>query len=193
MEITGLSVQGGYEYSFDVSKEWKLQGSKFNIDLNTDIDADKMFWSKFRIFYSASSGTVKYGKEKLAELDGFEIGFGLLAGARVYQDEGFSIRAGVGFGMGFGMMSVNPTDHGKEKWDPKCPTFSEIVEDFSGLTCHLKGLDGSYTSKKFLAEVGIEMGPLTLTPSFEYSFNSKKKGQIITNLMKVGISAGVQF
>lgn len=192
MDIKGLSVQAGPSYEFDAGLDWQMPGAGIDIDLNADFDAGGMFWSKFRLFYNASSGIVK-DEVQLAEIQAFDIGFALLAGVRVFNDDHNSISLGVGYGMAFGLMSVGTTDAGKERWDPDCGGFDEIVADPNSITCFLEGMDGSYTSKKFLAEIGFDFGSITLTPSFEFSSNSHKKGQVITDLLKVGIAAGVDF
>lgn len=194
MEIRGLSVQGGFNYQFSDDFKWQLTGSGIDLDLNADFDANRMFWAKFRTFFSAGSGAVKHNHQRLADVDDWQLGLGLLAGVRIYNDDGNSISFGAGFGMGFGMMDVHESDAGKVKWEPDCPDFAGIVEDPSELTCYLEKLDGMYTSKKFMAEMLFDFGPITLSPSFEVSFNSRKKGQVLApTVYALGVSAGVNF
>lgn len=196
MDIKGLSMQGNWSYVTDDfgGTDWEMTGTGVNVDLNADFDAAGMFWSKFRLFYNAGSGTVKDEGIRLAGIDSWDIGFGLLAGVRVFNQDENSISVGAGFGMSFGMMSVGTTPAGDERWDAGCPDFNGIIEDPAGITCYLDSLDGSYTSKKFLAEAAFDFGPITLTPSFEWSINSQKKGQVMApNLYRFGIGAGVDF
>jgi hypothetical protein len=193
LEIRGLSVSSGYVFNFDDDLDWQLHGASINADVNADFDREKIFWSKFRFFFNAANGEIRNSNHKLAKVENWEIGLGLLVGMNIFRAGETSINLGAGFGLGFGMMSVGVSDAGKEKWKPDCPTFAEIVEDFDGLTCWLETLDGTYTSKKFMGEIGFDFGPLTITPSFEWSFNARKQGQVMTDMFKVGVSAGVQF
>lgn len=194
MEIRGLSARGDWAYITDDlgGTDWTLTGTGINADINADFN--KMFWGKFRLFYHAGSGSVREGGKQLAGVDYWNIGIATLLGVRFDLGSDVRITGGLGFGMGFGIMDISTTDKGDTKWDRDCGGFDDIIEDPTSITCFLEGMDGSFSSSKFLAETSLEWGPLFFTPSFEMSFNSVKDGQVLAKrLYRIGVGIGVRF
>lgn len=189
----GWTLGAGFDVELNDNAEWFLTGYRVGAAFDVSIDRSKIFWARFRAWYSASTGTVENG-EKLATLDSWDIGIGILAGLRLYESGEQSISLFAGYGLGFGMMDVQTTEKGEEKWDPDCPTFAEVMEDPKQIKCWIEGMDGSFTSGKFLAEVAIDFGPLTATPFYEYSMNNTKRGRVMSDhLHKVGMMVGFEF
>lgn len=194
MEVRGLSARGDWAYLTDDiggNEEWELTGTGINADINADFS--KLFWGKFRLFYHAGAGAVE-GKWKLADASYFSVGLATLVGIRADLGSDLRLSFGLGYGMGFGIMDISATDKGDDKWDPDCGGFQEIVDDPNSITCFLKSMDGSFSSSKFLAEMALEWGPISISPNFEMSFNSVKDGQVLAKrLYRIGIGAGVKF
>lgn len=193
MEIRGLSARGDWAYITDDlgGVSWSLTGTGINADINADFN--KMFWGKFRLFYHAGAGSIK-DRGRLGSVDYWNIGIATLLGLRADLGNDLRLSFGAGYGMGFGMANISPTDKGDEKWDRDCGGFDDIIENPTSITCFLEGMDGSFSSSKFLAEASLEWGPLFFTPSFELSFNSVKAGQVLAKrLYRIGIGVGVRF
>lgn len=193
MDIKGWTISGGGQYETDTSGDWTAAGYRVSVNLDGYFDDSQTLWGRFKASYAASRGKVNDG-HRLATTDGMDLSVGLELGLRVFSQGGKSITIFAGHGLGFGIMDVSATDRGTEKWAPDCPSFGEIMEDPSAITCWFKGMDGSYTSQKFLAEVAFDLGPITLTPFFEYSANSVKSGHVLPeSFFKTGMSVGLEF
>lgn len=189
----GWTIGVGYGAETDTSGAWLAHGYRVAGALDVGIDRAAMFRARFRTWYGASTGTVDNGV-KLATTDGWEVGAGLLLGVRIAVNDTMGITPWVGYSLGFGVMDVQTTQAGDDKWRPDCPSFSEVMEEPTKIRCWLEGMDGTYTSGKFLAEVDLDFGAIVLTPFYEYSMNNAKRGRVLADGMhKVGVMVGVEF